>query len=655
MAEDRSNSTAPHAAANDLDGLLIQQGPKRSFLSYVFFQASPETTHEQAQAFARVVIVGLIALMFLVRGLTSGDYYYFEVAAAYLAVSVAHVLVVRHWPDRFLWRRYLSILADLGMAGFTVHEMGITGLGFYPLFLWIVVGNGLRFGIHHLQVATVVGLLALFVPTYLTGIALAHPGVVIGLLAGLLLMPKFFMVMIKRLAEANQALKEEKDRAEFMAHHDTLTGLPNRAMLEDHMALALAKAQRNGTLAAIVFIDLDSFKAINDNFGHHFGDLLLKEVANCLKAHVRGGDTVARLGGDEFIVLIEGLVDAAEIAGVIERVFGCVGRYYRIGEYQTYVTWSGGVALYPQDGRDAQTLIKHADTAMYRAKAAGANQFRLYDAAMSEDVASQLSLRDELRHAIEEEQFLVHYQPLVEATSQRITAVEALVRWQHPTRGLVAPGEFIEVAEQTGLIVPIGQWVLQQACRDVSALWQEGLGGLTVHVNVSARQLAQADFAESTLDVLERCGLPPQALAIEVTESALIEDAGVAKTLFQSLKRAGVAISLDDFGTGYSSLAYLKRFDVDHIKIDRSFVVGVPTDADDCALVDAIIAIGDRLGCLVIAEGVETVSQMDWLAAHGCLVMQGYYFGAPMGADALAARLREPRPQPAPLRAYAGR
>jgi diguanylate cyclase (GGDEF)-like protein len=426
-------------------------------------------------------------------------------------------------------------------------------------------------------------------------------------------------------------------------------------MLEDHMALALAQAQRNGTLAAVVFIDLDSFKAINDNFGHHFGDLLLKEVANCLKAHVRAGDTVARLGGDEFIVLIEGLVDAAEIAGVIERVFGCVGRYYRIGEYQTYVTWSGGIALYPQDGRDAQTLIKHADTAMYRAKAAGANQFRLYDAAMSEDVASQLSLRDELRHAIDEGQFRVHYQPLVEATSQRITAVEALVRWQHPTRGLVAPGVFIDLAEQTGLIVPIGKWVLQQACRDVSAWWQEGLGGLTVHVNVSARQLAQTDFAEITLDLLEHCGLPPQALAIEVTESALIEDAGVAETLFKSLKQAGVAISLDDFGTGYSSLAYLKRFDVDHIKIDRSFVAGIPTDADDCALVEAIIAIGDRLGCLVIAEGVETVNQMDWLAARGCLVMQGYHFGVPVDAEALAARLREPPPRPAPLRAYAGR
>ena len=654
MAEDRSQSTAPHATANDLDGLLIQRGPRRSFLSYVFFQASPETTHEQAQAFARIVIVGLLTLLYLGHGLLGGGFLYFAIGCAYLTISVVHVLVVRRWPDRFLWRRYLSIVADLGMTGYTVHELGIAGLGFYPLFLWIVVGNGLRFGIHHLRVATIVGLLALFIPTYVTGIALSHPGVVIGLLAGLLLMPKFFMVMIERLAEANAALKEERDRAEFMGKHDRLTGLPNRAMLEEHMQVAIAKARRNRTLAAVVFIDLDSFKAINDNFGHHVGDQLLVEVANCLKLHVREGDTVSRLGGDEFVVLIENLVDATEVAAVIERVFRCVGRYYRIGDYQTYVTWSGGVAIYPQDGGDAQTLIKHADTAMYQAKGAGANQVRLYDAAMSQDVASQLALRDELRKAIEQEQFLVFYQPIVDVTSRKTVGVEALVRWQHPTRGLVPPSDFIELAEQTGLITAIGQQILHRACEDVADWWRQGLGELTLHVNVSARQLSQVDLAETILDLLEANGLPPQALAIEVTESALIEDADAAEALFAQLKREGVSISLDDFGTGYSSLAYVKRFDVDHIKIDRSFVGGLPEDVSDCTLVEAILAIGDRLGTMVIAEGVETVAQLDWLAARGCLLMQGYYFGAPVSAKTIAARLREPPPQNAPLRLYAG-
>ena len=654
MAEDCRQSTAPHATANDLDGLLIQRGPRRSFFSYVFFQASPETTHEQAQAFARIVIVGLLTLLYLGHGLLGGGYLYFAIATGYLTVSVAHVLVVRHWPDRFLWRRYISIVADLGMTGYTVHELGIAGLGFYPLFLWIVVGNGLRFGIHHLRVATIVGLFSLFVPTYMTGIAHSHPGVVIGLLAGLLLMPKFFMVMIKRLAEANAALKEERDRAEFMAKHDRLTGLPNRAMLEEHMQVAIAKARRNHTLAAVVFIDLDSFKAINDNFGHHVGDQLLVEVASCLKVHVREGDTVSRLGGDEFVVLIEDLVDATEVAAVIERVFGCVGRYYRIGDYQTYVTWSGGVAIYPQDGADAQTLIKHADTAMYQAKGAGANQVRLYDAAMSQDVASQLALRDELRKAIEQSQFQVFYQPIVDVTRRKTIGVEALVRWQHPTQGLVPPSTFIELAEQTGLITAIGRQVLEQACRDVGEWWREGLGELSLHVNVSAKQLGQADLAATILDLLEANGLPPQALAIEVTESALIEDADAAEALFAKLKREGVGISLDDFGTGYSSLAYVKRFDVDHIKIDRSFVGGLPEDVSDCTLVEAILAIGDRLGPIVIAEGVETVAQLDWLAARGCLLMQGYYFGAPVSAKTLTARLREPPPQNAPLRLYAG-
>jgi diguanylate cyclase (GGDEF)-like protein len=600
------------------------------------------------------VIVGLLTLMFLGRGLTGSGYDYFGIAATYLALSVAHVLVVRRWPDRFLWRRYLSIVADLGMAGYTINEMGITGLGFYPLFLWIVVGNGLRFGIHHLRVATVVGLLSLFIPSYLSGITLSHPGVIIGLLAGLLLMPKFFMVMIKRLAEANAALKEERDRAEFMAKHDRLTGLPNRAMLEEHMQVAIAKARRNRTLAAVVFIDLDSFKAINDNFGHHVGDRLLIEVANCLTEHVREGDTVSRLGGDEFVVLIEDLADVTEVASVIERVFGCVGRYYHIGDYQTYVTWSGGVAIYPQDGADAQTLIKHADTAMYQAKGAGANQVRLYDAAMSKDVASQLALRDELRKAIEQEQFAVFYQPIVDVTQRKTVGVEALVRWQHPTRGLVPPSDFIELAEQTGLIRSLGRQILERACRDVGEWWREGLGELILHVNVSAKQLSQSDLAETILDLLEANGLPPQALAIEVTESALIEDADTAELLFAQLKREGVGISLDDFGTGYSSLAYVKRFDVDHIKIDRSFVDGLPEDISDCTLVEAILAIGDRLGTIVIAEGVETVAQLDWLAARGCLLMQGYHFGAPVSARTMVARLREPTPQSAPLRLYAG-
>ncbi len=654
MEEDRTQSTHPQKPADDFDGLLIQRGPRRSLLSYVFFQASPEVGHEQAQAFARIAIVSFLAVLFLGRGLMGGDYLYFSIAVGYLVVSIGHVLVVRHWPKRFLWRRYLSIIADLGMSGYTVHEMGMAGLGFYPLYLWIVVGNGLRFGIHHLRVATVVGLLAFYIPTHLNGVAAAYPTVIIGLLAGLLMMPKFFMVMIQRLTEANVALREQKEQAEFNAKHDALTGLPNRAMLEDHMALAIAKARRSRSLLAVVFIDLDSFKAINDNFGHHIGDQLLIEVANCLRAHVREGDTVARLGGDEFIVLIEDLMDGTEVASVIERVFACVGRYYHIGDYQTYVTWSGGVAIYPQDGADAQTLIKHADTAMYQAKGAGANQVRLYDAAMSQDVASQLALRDELRKAIEQDQFKVFYQPLVDVTTRRIMGVEALVRWQHPTRGLVPPAAFIGLAEQTGLITILGQRVLERACEDVAGWWREGLGSLTLHVNVSARQLAQSDFADRALDLVERCGLPPQALAIEVTESALIEDADTAETLFVHLKRAGVSISLDDFGTGYSSLAYVKRFDVDHIKIDRSFVGGLPEDPSDCTLVEAILAIGDRLGAVVIAEGVETEAQLDWLAARGCLLMQGYYFGAPVSAATMAARLREPPPQNAPLRLYAG-
>ena len=647
-----SQAVASKHTAEGFDDLLVQSGKRKSLLSYVFFQASEEVSHEVAQAFARILIVSLLTLFFLVSALKGGDRSYVFIGLAYGGLAVAHYFLIVRFPDRHLWRRYLVIAADLGMVSYSAGELGLSGLGFYPLFLWIVIGNGLRFGVHYLRVSTVVGLVGFVLASWQADTLSSHPGVVFGLGLGLLMMPKFFMVMIKRLAEANHALMEERDKAEFMAKHDALTGLPNRALLEDHLELALAKARRDGSLAAIVFIDLDSFKSINDNFGHQFGDMLLKKVGACLRSHVRAADTVARLGGDEFIVLIEDLKEPSEVAFVVERAFGCVGRYYRLGDYQTFVTWSGGVAIFPQDGADAQTLIKHADTAMYRAKASGTNQLRFYDGRMSEEVAAQLALRDELRKAIELGQFEVLYQPIVAGLGGRIAAVEALLRWNHPTRGLVAPDAFIRVAEQTGLIVPIGRHVLELACRDLAEWRRAGHVDLTVHVNVSARQLAHADFVDVVLAVLDHAALPPQALALEVTESTLIEDTATAETLFSALKDLGVAISLDDFGTGYSSLAYLKRFSIDHIKIDRSFVAGIPGDPSDCTLVEAILAIAERFGAVVVAEGVETATQAEWLRAHDCPLMQGWHFGRPMPAGALLARLDAASPRPTPLHRY---
>jgi diguanylate cyclase (GGDEF)-like protein len=551
---------------------------------------------------------------------------------AYAAFSWFQYKLITRYRDQFPRRRYLAIAADMIMSGYLVYRLGPSGLAVYPIYLWIIIGNGLRFGTHHLQVAAVFGFQSFLLATLASGVMLDQPAVVGSMIVGIWLMPYFFLLMLQRLADMNEALRAQRNQAEHLATHDVLCNLPNRLYLEDRLDQAIARCERRGGIGAVVFLDLDGFKAINDNYGHDYGDLLLKEVANCLRERLRASDTVARLGGDEFILLIEDLKHPAEVAAVVEQMFGCLRRSFQIGQYQVYITGSCGVALYPQDGNDAQTLIKHADIAMYRAKDGGRNRFCLYDARMSDEVAAQLAIRDELRHALDSDQLRVYYQPLVDARTRRVIGAEALVRWQHPRRGLIGRSEFIPVAEQSGLIVGLGAWVLEHSLQDLRN-WLSGQDrDFRLHVNVAALQLLQANFPDLVAEALQRHGVPAKALELEMTESVLIDDTVKSGGLFDRLRRLGVGISLDDFGTGYSSLAYLKRLPVDHIKIDRSFVKDVPDDPDDCALVEATFIFCRWLGKEVIAEGVESETQLDWLQRQGCRYMQGYYFGRPMPA-----------------------
>jgi EAL domain-containing protein (putative c-di-GMP-specific phosphodiesterase class I) len=356
-----------------------------------------------------------------------------------------------------------------------------------------------------------------------------------------------------------------------------------------------------------------------------------------MRAVLRSSDTVARLGGDEFVVVIEDDSEPSRIGRVIERLFGCVGRYYQIGEYETYVTWSCGVVVYPQDGADPHTLLKHADTAMYAAKKQGPNHYAFYDPEMSDQVGRQLALRDELRLAMERDQLEVYYQPIIDAATGRVRAAEALLRWQHPTRGLLSPVEFIDIAEQSGLINPIGDWVLGQAL-GVAAEWQSKANDpITMHVNVSAHQLKQEGFVARVREQLKEQDVPSCLLDLEMTESALLEDAQRAEQLLAELKALGVRIALDDFGTGFSSLAYLKRLPVDTIKIDKSFLDDIPFGPRDCALVEAILTLGRELGSAIVAEGIEQAQQRDWLVARGCRYLQGYLFSRPVPRDAFLA------------------
>ncbi len=439
----------------------------------------------------------------------------------------------------------------------------------------------------------------------------------------------------------------ERKKAEAMirelAYHDGLTGLPNRALFEDRLGVALAQAHRTRQMLAVMFLDLDRFKIVNDTLGHSGGDKLLKGVAGDLKAVVREGDTVARVGGDEFTVLLAAIESQADAAEVADRILDVL-RVSRLVDGQEFaITTSIGMTIYPQDGGDTDTLLRNADTAMYRAKDRGRNNVQLYTPAMNAGVLQRLSLENDLRHALERGELRVYYQPIAETTSGRVVATEALVRWQHPERGIIEPDDFIPFAEETGLIVPIGEWVLRESMRQNQAWRDAGYRGLVVGVNLSARQLQQEDMVSMVSKLLRETGLPPELLQLEITEGAVMKNVELIIATLHQIRRMGIGISLDDFGTGYSSLSYLKRFPIDSVKIDRSFVRDIASDPNDAAIVTTVIAMARNLNLKVIAEGVETGDQLEFLRERGCDQYQGYIISRPAPAKSVEPLLEPAR------------
>jgi diguanylate cyclase (GGDEF)-like protein/PAS domain S-box-containing protein len=419
-------------------------------------------------------------------------------------------------------------------------------------------------------------------------------------------------------------------RIEQQANYDTLTGLANRSLLNDRLQQAIFTAASYGTRLAVVFVDLDRFKFINDSLGHHVGDQLLKAMAERFKSCVREFDTVARLGGDEFVLLINGQSGPDAVATVMERLLEVISQSWRTAQGEFEVTCSIGVALYPDDGSDAATLLKHADSAMYRAKEHGRNNFQFFTNELNELMKERFELENNLRRALDRGQFELLYQPRVDLATRRIIGCEALIRWQLPGRGVISPGRFIPVAEEIGLIGPIGHWVLQTACAQSKAWQDAGYRPCVVSVNVSPRQFRRDDLVATIRDVLAATRLEPRYLEIELTENMVMHDAAHMIQTLHAIKQLGVQIAVDDFGTGYSSLSYLKRFPVDRLKVDRSFVQDIATDADDAAIVRTIIALGHNLGLKVVAEGVETEEQIAFLSANACDELQGYYFSKPI-------------------------
>jgi diguanylate cyclase (GGDEF)-like protein/PAS domain S-box-containing protein len=440
--------------------------------------------------------------------------------------------------------------------------------------------------------------------------------------------------------------KAAEDRIRHLAHHDTLTQLPNRVLLHGRLEQALATARRETSPLAMLFIDMDRFKDINDTLGHPVGDGLLVEVGRRLRALVRDSDIVARLGGDEFVLVLTGTgPDAAQAgAAVASKVLAELGRPYAVRGHELHSSPSVGIALFPADGEDADTLMKNADSAMYQAKAAGRNNAQFYTAAMNQATQERLALEAGLRGAVDRGELFLHYQPQLDLASQRIVGLEALLRWRHPEMGLIPPLKFIPVAEETGQIEAIGNWVLEQALRQVASWREAGHPELRVAVNLSAHQLRGDAFPEGVSRALHRHGLPGTALELEITESMAMRDPARTGRMLRELRHHGVALAVDDFGTGYSSLAYLKQLPLSCLKLDRSFVMDIEKDANDAAICTATIQMAHSLGLGVVAEGVETATQLEFLRRLGCDTVQGYFIAQPLSADACTAFLGQRLP-----------
>lgn len=428
--------------------------------------------------------------------------------------------------------------------------------------------------------------------------------------------------------------KKNEQRIAYMAQHDALTGLPNRALCQERLQLSLAQARRTGQKVALLFVDLDRFKNINDSLGHHVGDGLLRSIASRLTAAVREGDTVCRLGGDEFVVILNGVGDVAEIGRIVDqRLVSLVRRPHQVDGAELHISCSVGVAVFPDDGNDIDQLMRHADVAMYQAKNSGRDNLQFFTRELNHKVVRRLQLENDLRHAVERGELLLHYQPRIHAQSGALAGVESLVRWMHPASGLIPPADFIPIAEETGLIIGIGAWIINEACRQHQVWQQQGLGAVPISINLSALQLREPGLCATLAQALLRHAVDPAQIELELTESLLMDNVADTIAVLRDIKALGCAISIDDFGAGYSSLNYLYRFPIDRLKIDRSFIQSMHSAPKNLAVIDAIIGLGHTLGLKVVAEGVEQMADAEQLRAAGCDELQGFHYSRPLPAE----------------------
>jgi diguanylate cyclase (GGDEF)-like protein len=546
------------------------------------------------------------------------------------AVAVLMFAVYSFDEGRAMVLNLALVVLTFGVFRFTTREFVRTAL-------WILAGYAL-----------VINLLMYFKPGTVN---VYHEWFQWAGLAGLL--PLFAMIggrisrLRERLRKSNEELRSALGAVRQIATHDHLTGLPNRVLFNEELQRALARAERHARSVTLFFMDLDRFKNINDTLGHQFGDRVLQEAAKRLSSCVREGDIIARLGGDEFVLLVEELGDPPALAEIARKLLAAVADMGAIDGQDLNVSLSIGICAYPTDCRDAKTLLAGADIAMYRAKDQGRNRFVFFSADLQSHTAEKLSLEAGLRHGLERKEFRVHYQPKLDMASGEITGVEALLRWQHPELGLLLPEKFIRLAEETGLIIPIGYWTLREVCTRVKAWESQGLPRLPVAVNLSAVQFDHDQLVPQLAEIIRSTGIDPGILELEITESMVMRDPEQAVKLMENLRAMGVRLTIDDFGTGYSSLGYLKRFPINSLKVDRSFVRDLPHSADDIAITRAVIAMAHSLQMNVIAEGVELKEQFDALRKEGCDEFQGYLCRPPLVEEELIRFVRQNVNRPA--------
>jgi diguanylate cyclase (GGDEF)-like protein len=445
---------------------------------------------------------------------------------------------------------------------------------------------------------------------------------------------------VSSIAEDVTKQKQDEDKIEYMSYHDTLTNMPNRTLFYDRLKQECLYADREKTIVGILFMGIDHFKVINDTLGHMIGDLLLKDVSHRLRDNFRSSDTVSRFGGDTFAIIIPYLSQSKDLFPIYDSVIRKFEKPFKVLEHEFFITFSTGISFYPLNDTEHDKLISDADSAMYYAKSHGRNQYQCYNNKMTEEANKYLDLQNGLKHAIDNKELILYYQPQTSSQSTHITGVEALLRWDHPEKGLISPADFIPIAEQTGLIVPIGEWVLRTACKQVKVWEANGYSNITMAVNLSSRQFQDEEFVQKVINIKNEYALHDGQLELELTESILMDnDSSVLKDL-QVFKEEGILLAIDDFGTGYSSLSYLNLFPIDKLKIDQSFTKNVTNDLKIATLVRAIISMAKALGLETIAEGVETQEQQDFIQREGCDTIQGYFRGRPMPAEEIEDLLK---------------